>query len=141
LDWRRRQPQEADALYARLRCANDAVVEVLGHLTRAAEQDATGYADCLKRCQRGPMALLELPATETGQLLGTLFTRFQEVRAAFRELSDRAAVPIEPPSQSRLLDACMSVPGVVMAGVPGGGSRVCVGVTVVCISRALGTHY
>lgn len=35
-------------------------------------------------------------------------------------MSLRAGVPIEPPEQTRLLDACMEVPGIVMAGVPGG---------------------
>jgi hypothetical protein len=32
-----------------------------------------------------------------------------------------SGVPIEPPSQTKLLDACMDVPGVLMAGVPGAG--------------------
>ena len=37
-------------------------------------------------------------------------------------MSTKSEVPIEPPEQTRLLDACMEVPGVVMAGVPGGES-------------------
>jgi phosphomevalonate kinase len=31
-----------------------------------------------------------------------------------------AGVPIEPLDQTRLLDECLTVPGVLMAGVPGG---------------------
>jgi phosphomevalonate kinase len=35
-------------------------------------------------------------------------------------MSDKSSVPIEPSEQSKLLDACMDCPGVIMAGVPGG---------------------
>ena len=35
-------------------------------------------------------------------------------------MSRLAGVPIEPEEQTRLLDACNAVPGVIMAGVPGG---------------------
>ena len=36
-------------------------------------------------------------------------------------LSTLSSVPIEPPTQSRLLDACSALPGVVGGGVPGAG--------------------
>ncbi len=35
-------------------------------------------------------------------------------------MGELAGVPIEPPSQTRLADATMSVPGCLFAGVPGG---------------------
>jgi phosphomevalonate kinase len=37
-------------------------------------------------------------------------------------MGDMADVPIEPEEQSRLLDACCQLPGVIGAGVPGGES-------------------
>ena len=37
-----------------------------------------------------------------------------------REMGTAAGVPIEPPEQTELLDACMSVAGVISGGVPGG---------------------
>ena len=37
-----------------------------------------------------------------------------------REMGTLSGVPIEPPEQTELLDACISQPGVVGGGVPGG---------------------
>jgi phosphomevalonate kinase len=37
-----------------------------------------------------------------------------------REMGEASGVPIEPPSQTKLLDAVSEVEGVVGAGVPGG---------------------
>lgn len=37
-----------------------------------------------------------------------------------REMGEKSDVPIEPPEQTRLLDACSALDGVVGAGVPGG---------------------
>jgi phosphomevalonate kinase len=45
----------------------------------------------------------------------------RSMRSLFRELSTLADVPVEPPSQTRLLDACLNLPGVVIAGIPGAG--------------------
>jgi len=38
-----------------------------------------------------------------------------------REMGTRAGVPIEPPEQTELLNACIAQPGVVGCGVPGAG--------------------
>lgn len=37
-----------------------------------------------------------------------------------REMGNLSGVPIEPPEQTSLLDACVSVAGVIGGGVPGG---------------------
>lgn len=37
-----------------------------------------------------------------------------------RKMGEASGVPIEPPEQTKLLDACSALPGVVGAGVPGG---------------------
>lgn len=39
-----------------------------------------------------------------------------------RYMGDASGVPIEPPEQKKLLDACSALPGVIGAGVPGGES-------------------
>lgn len=38
-----------------------------------------------------------------------------------RKMGTLTEVPIEPPEQTELLDACISQPGVIAAGVPGAG--------------------
>ncbi|RPD63783.1 Phosphomevalonate kinase [Lentinus tigrinus ALCF2SS1-6] len=45
----------------------------------------------------------------------------EEIRAKMREMGKLADVPIEPPEQTALLDACVSVAGVIGGGVPGAG--------------------
>ena len=37
-----------------------------------------------------------------------------------RDMGSRAGVPIEPPEQTALLDACLAEAGVIAGGVPGG---------------------
>jgi hypothetical protein len=37
-----------------------------------------------------------------------------------REMGNLSGVPIEPPEQTRLLDACFALSGVIGGGVPGG---------------------
>lgn len=44
----------------------------------------------------------------------------QEIRAKMRDMGSRSEVPIEPQEQTELLDACVSVAGVIGGGVPGG---------------------
>ena len=43
-----------------------------------------------------------------------------EKEMKMREMGTASGVPIEPPKQTALLDACLDVAGVVAGGVPGG---------------------
>lgn len=52
-----------------------------------------------------------------------LVTDFTKVRELLQRMSAATGVPIEPTEQTELLDQCMAIPGTVMAGVPGGRSR------------------
>ena len=45
----------------------------------------------------------------------------QLIRSYLQHMSALSAVPIEPPAQTRLLDACSAIPGVLGGGVPGAG--------------------
>ena len=40
-----------------------------------------------------------------------------------REMGTLSGVPIEPEEQTRLLDTCTALPGVIGGGVPGGESQ------------------
>jgi phosphomevalonate kinase len=46
---------------------------------------------------------------------------FINVRSLLRHVGEAANIPIEPPSQTALLDATMDMSGVLLAGVPGAG--------------------
>lgn len=43
------------------------------------------------------------------------------IRYQMRKMGEVAGIPIEPESQSQLLDATMNMEGVLLAGIPGAG--------------------
>lgn len=60
---------------------------------------------------------------EVGSVLCDLRRHALSLRTLIREISAVADVPIEPPSQTELLDATMRVRGVLVAVVPGAGGN------------------
>lgn len=50
-----------------------------------------------------------------------LSQKFTRIRELIRLMSDKSGVPIEPPAQTDLLDACEKIPGVIGGVVPGAG--------------------
>lgn len=92
LAWRSEKPQEADKVWAELQEANEALAK---ELTRIAESDSRDF-DALRQ-------------------------RILDIRAGIRDMSQKSGVPIEPPAQTQLLDACSEVKGVAGGVVPGAG--------------------
>jgi len=95
LKWRTEKGAEADALWARLQRANDGLAEELIRLSELSQEGAQQYE----------------------KLKGML----RSIRVLTREMSEKSGVPIEPPAQTRLLDACSEICGVVGGVVPGAG--------------------
>ncbi|KAF2460960.1 ERG8, Phosphomevalonate kinase [Lineolata rhizophorae] len=95
LGWREGNAAEARRLWGLLQARNEALAE---ELVRLAAEDAGGAGayDGLRRIIAG-------------------------VRELIREMSAKTGVPIEPKSQTALLDACAAVPGVIDGLVPGAG--------------------
>ncbi|OWT36152.1 phosphomevalonate kinase [Cryptococcus neoformans Bt1] len=124
LKWRNNDREKADEVWERLDNANRALGEVLRDMV-----DAEGESDYEKTM----MAAAELTSNEllnlhaapspsrTLHLLHRLALSLSSIRALLREMSDLSGVPIEPKEQTRLLDACGQVKGVVGGGVPGAG--------------------
>lgn len=92
LAWRKANLEEADALWTKLQAANESLA---AGLTSLAEGGTKEYA----------------------QLSESLAT----IRQLTRLMSEKSNVPIEPPSQTKLLDTCEKVPGVLGGVVPGAG--------------------
>ncbi|KAJ2768955.1 phosphomevalonate kinase [Coemansia nantahalensis] len=130
LQWQRDAPEQAARLLASLDAANGRVRELWAALATAHHDDSEAYDCAVDWCAQrasaewstgpGPAAAAASAATTCG-LLADLAAATLRMRQLQRELGDRAGVPIEPPEQTRLLDACMAVPGVCMAAVPGAG--------------------
>ncbi|KAJ9648101.1 phosphomevalonate kinase [Coniosporium apollinis] len=92
LAWRKEKPEEADRIWKQLQEKNEGLA---AELVRLAENKSHDYQQ-LRECITG-------------------------IRSLTREMSKCSGVPVEPESQTRLLDACSSVPGVVGGVVPGAG--------------------
>lgn len=92
LAWRKEKPAEADAIWSDLHEANESLAK---EMKAMAEQQNFGL-ERLRAC----------------------FTR---IRKGIRLMSEKSGVPIEPPAQTELLDACEAVSGVIGGVVPGAG--------------------
>ena len=97
--WRKAKSKEADSLWTRLNEQN----ETLMHLMRtAASRSGEGGDD---------------NSNEDSQIMRII----PEIRASLRAMGEAASVPIEPPSQTRILDICSELDGVLGGVVPGAG--------------------
>jgi phosphomevalonate kinase len=100
LSWRSKEPDEADMLWRRLHQANQGVAKALAALV--ANEGDTHIAQSSEKYE--PLA-----------------ASVAVIREMIRDMSRLSDVPIEPDEQSRLLDACSKVEGVVGGVVPGAG--------------------
>jgi phosphomevalonate kinase len=58
-----------------------------------------------------------------------------------RIMGNASDVPIEPPEQTKLLDACCALPGVIGAGVPGGKLSLCsIRLRQIHVTRSMNSH-
>ncbi|KAJ2721718.1 phosphomevalonate kinase [Coemansia sp. Benny D115] len=125
LQWQKNCPQDAAALWSALDDANTRIRQLWDQLVAAERADAAAYNHAVDWCavhSAGEWsAAPDLATSETHRLLAELVKATLRMRALQREMGDRSQVPIEPPKQTCLLDACMQVPGVCMAAVPGAG--------------------
>lgn len=124
LKWRNNDREKADEVWARLDNANRALGKVLSDMV-AAENEIDYEKTMMAASELTSDELLNLPTTpspsRTLHLLHRLALSLSSIRALLREMSDLSGVPIEPKEQTRLLDACGQVKGVVGGGVPGAG--------------------
>ena len=93
LKWRNEHPEEASLLWATLQRGTNDLAQELQRLT------------------------LSQSRVEYENLSNIILT----IRSLVREMSVKAGVPIEPETQTNLLDACCRLPGVIGGVVPGAG--------------------
>lgn len=92
LEWRKAKPEEARNSWRDLQAKND---DLAAELLKVVDGSDDQY-DALRRI-------------------------LSQLRGLIREMSHQSGVPIEPPPQTKLLDACSNVEGVVGGVVPGAG--------------------
>ncbi|GAA5878205.1 hypothetical protein JCM8547_003155 [Rhodosporidiobolus lusitaniae] len=117
MQWKKTQPEEAERVWRELGQSNERLREVLGELKKGAEKGREEYEKEVERLSALPVkewSSSTLPFTTAAQ-------RVLDTRALMRYMGESSGVPIEPAEQTRLLDACSALPGVIGAGVPGAG--------------------
>ncbi|KAG1453540.1 hypothetical protein G6F56_007548 [Rhizopus delemar] len=120
LEWKKKMPEQANALWKELGKYNTSVENHFRSLVNLHHQNPKEYEETLKAC--GSLQCNDWSSeNKVAAELKSLAHDFNQVRSLLRKMGEYSDVPIEPQEQTELLDACMQVPGVIMAGVPGAG--------------------
>ncbi|KAG6915782.1 hypothetical protein DXG01_009820 [Tephrocybe rancida] len=115
------------ALWTDIDTLNTRLAETLVDLSTLYEQDVTGYTTALKyiaslqHIQWSANPFQPEEERPTIAKFHDAHTISQAIRAKMREMGELSGVPIEPEEQTKLLDSCVSLAGVVGGGVPGAG--------------------
>ncbi|KAG5643155.1 hypothetical protein DXG03_001485 [Asterophora parasitica] len=124
LKWR----TETLTLWTSVDKLNTHLAQVLRELSELHDVDKEVYTDAVKYIaslqpiQWGFTNPLESPESTT--IISKFYEAHgvsQSIRAHMRSMGERSGVPIEPREQTQLLDACVSLAGVIGGGVPGAG--------------------
>ncbi|KAI8618202.1 Phosphomevalonate kinase [Chytriomyces sp. MP71] len=121
LGWRKANPIEAEKLWGKLDAENMRVAKVLMNLSQIANLNGKEYEDAVGLCGRTVSSSWIGSENRAVKLFGEAASSFLNVRHHLRTMSALANVPIEPPSQTRLLNSIAALPGIIMTGVPGAG--------------------
>ncbi|KAJ3331239.1 phosphomevalonate kinase [Blyttiomyces sp. JEL0837] len=121
LGWRKSKPEEAEPLWETLHGFNQEVEHILRDLCDVHHAKPDEYRTALEYCASSPAFKWAAGENEIVDKFSKVYSSFMNVRSYLRKMSELSSVPVEPPPQTRLLDACYQVPGVLMAGVPGAG--------------------
>ncbi|XP_059656915.1 phosphomevalonate kinase, peroxisomal isoform X1 [Cornus florida] len=124
--WQKSDPQQSLDTWRKLSDANSALEAQFNMLTKLAEEHWDAYTCVINRCSMHRSEKWMEQANEQSQtevvkaLLGARDAMLG-IRNHMRRMGEAAGVPIEPESQTRLLDATVNMEGVLLAGVPGAG--------------------
>ncbi|XP_072987582.1 phosphomevalonate kinase, peroxisomal isoform X1 [Typha latifolia] len=124
--WQKSDPQKSLETWKRLGEANSMLEALLKRLSKYAEDNWETYKHVISTCSGH--AYEKWMGQVADQYQESIIKSLLEARDAFldirfhmRQMGEAAGVPIEPESQTQLLDATMNMEGVLLAGVPGAG--------------------
>ncbi|KAJ7943889.1 Phosphomevalonate kinase [Quillaja saponaria] len=124
--WQKSEPQKSLGTWKKLSEANAELERQLNLLSRLAEEQWDAYKCVIYNCSRLKSDKWIEQASEPSKeevikaLLGARDAMLS-IRYHMRQMGEAAGVPIEPESQTRLLDATLNLEGVLLCGVPGAG--------------------
>ncbi|XP_051130081.1 phosphomevalonate kinase, peroxisomal-like [Andrographis paniculata] len=124
--WQKSDPQNSLETWKKLSEANSTLEMHLNALCRLAKTNNDAYENAINICSK----LISEKWTERAadptqievikELVGARDAMLA-IRSNMRKMGVAAGIPIEPESQSQLLDTTMNTEGVLLAGVPGAG--------------------
>ncbi|KAI5656391.1 hypothetical protein M9H77_25184 [Catharanthus roseus] len=123
--WQKSDPQNSLETWRKLSDANSALELHFNTLSRLADEDSGVYGTVINNCSMLTYDKWVGGENEMSQailkaLLGARDAML-EIRYHMRKMGEAAGIPIEPESQTQLLDSTMNMEGVLLAGVPGAG--------------------
>ncbi|GAB2235399.1 hypothetical protein Droror1_Dr00025823 [Drosera rotundifolia] len=124
--WQKSEPEKSLHIWKQLTYANSLLEKQLNMLKKLASEHWDAYRSIVNSCSTikaekwlnlavGPSEHAVVEA-----LLGARDAMLQ-IRSYMQQMGEAAGVPIEPETQTELLNATMDLDGVLLAGVPGAG--------------------
>ncbi|XP_022892639.1 phosphomevalonate kinase, peroxisomal-like [Olea europaea var. sylvestris] len=124
--WQKSDPENSLETWKKLSEANSSLEMHLNNLSKLAEKNSDVYTSVINSCSNLTPEKWNERASEPSrvevvrELLGARDAMLA-IRYNMRKMGEAAGIPIEPESQTRLLDTTMNMEGVLLAGVPGAG--------------------
>lgn len=124
--WQKSDPQKSLETWRRLSEANSALEMQLNLLTKLAKEQWDAYKSAIDSCSilRSDKWTEQASDPNKEAVIKALLDAKEAmlgIRYLMRLMGEAAGVPIEPESQTLLLDATTNLEGVLLAGVPGAG--------------------
>ncbi|CAL0305441.1 unnamed protein product [Lupinus luteus] len=124
--WQKSDPEKSLDTWRRLSEANSALEVQLNFLSNLAKEQWDAYKSVIESCSilRSDKWIEQASEPSKEAVIKALLgakDAMLGIRYHMRLMGEAAGVPIEPESQTQLLDATMNLEGVLLAGVPGAG--------------------
>ncbi|KAG2680400.1 hypothetical protein I3760_11G097600 [Carya illinoinensis] len=124
--WQKSDPEKSLDIWRKLSEANFALEVQLNSLSKLAEEHRDAYKSVINDCtglrpDKWSEQASEPRKKEVVKALLGARDAMLGIRYHMRQMGEAADVPIEPESQTQLLDSTMNMEGVLLAGVPGAG--------------------
>nr|GFA41190.1 phosphomevalonate kinase [Tanacetum cinerariifolium] len=124
--WQKSDPQKSKDTWNKLSEANSALEAQFNLLSKLAADSWDSYkaviTDCsMLKSEKWMEQFSEATHVEIVKALLGARDAMLKIRFYMRQMGDAAGIPIEPESQTRLLDVTMDTEGVLLGGVPGAG--------------------
>ncbi|ODQ63466.1 phosphomevalonate kinase [Nadsonia fulvescens var. elongata DSM 6958] len=122
LAWRKADPEDANKLWADLNRSNMRLVKLFNDLNATNFSNPEAYNGLIAKCASlSGDELAKLGSVSSSDTFSQVSLNFQDIRHNLRLMTEKSGAPIEPPSQTKLLDNCNRLPGVLGGVVPGAG--------------------